>query len=74
MLQVKSARSKTAAGTHKTETFPIPRVLIVGMSRDEAIFEGLSTKEAIVDTIPVYYGENLEGKVIEQSGSEATVM
>ena len=42
-----------AAGTPKTETFPIPTVLMVRMSRKEAIFEGLYTKEAIVYAIPV---------------------
>ena len=52
-LQVKITRSKTASRTHKTETFPIPRVIIVRMYRGEAIFDGLSTKEDIVDAFHV---------------------
>ena len=35
------------------DTFPIPKVLMVGISRNEAIFDGISTKEEIVDAIPV---------------------
>ena len=47
-LQVKSFQSKTADGTHKTETF------YVKMSRNEAIFDGFSpTKEDIVHDLPV---------------------
>ena len=43
-----------AAGTHKTETFPMPMVMCVRMPRKEAIFDGLSpTKEDIVDDFPV---------------------
>ena len=61
MMQFKSARSETAAGTHKTENFPIPRVLMVRMSSKEAIFDGLSTKEYIVDDFPVDDEDNLEG-------------
>ena len=30
-------RSKTASGTHKTETFPIPRVIYIRMYRKESI-------------------------------------
>ena len=48
MLQVKTACSETAAGTHKTDTFPIPRVLMFRMSRKEAIFDGMSANEYIV--------------------------
>ena len=59
-LQVKSARSETASGTHKTETFPIPRVLMVRMSRKEAIFDVLYTKEDIVYAFPVDDEDNLE--------------
>ena len=68
-LQVKSAHSETAARTHKTETFPIPRVLMIRVSRKEAIFAGLSTNEEIVDAFHVDDEDNLEGGV-----SEATVM
>ena len=51
-LQVKSPRSETASGTHKTETFPIPRVLYVRMSRKEDIFDDMyPTKEDIVDDL-----------------------
>ena len=67
-LQVKSPPSKTAAGTHKTETFLIPRVLYVRMSRKESIFDGMSTKEDIVDDFPVDDEDNI-GEV-----SEVTVM
>ena len=52
-LQVKSARSETAAGKHGIEIFPIPRVLTVRVSSKEAIFDVLSTKEEIVDALPV---------------------
>ena len=58
-----------AAGTHKTETFPIPRVLFFGISRKEAIFDVLSTKEDIVDDVPVDYEDS-----IEEEDSEVTVM
>ena len=68
-LQVKSARSKRAAGTRKTETFTIPSIIMVRMSRKEAIFDGLSTKEDIVDTFPVDDEDNIEEEV-----SEVTVM
>ena len=70
MLQVKSARSKMAGGTHKTETFTIPRVLMVRMSRKEAIFYGLSTEEDIVDAIPVGDEDNIEGEVSEETVTE----
>ena len=73
-LPVKSACSETAARTHKMETFPIPRVLMVRMSRKESIFDSMSTKEAIVDAIPVKDEDNLEGEMREQLGSETTVM
>ena len=59
MLQVKSPRSETAAGTHKTETFPTPRVIYLRMSRKEAIFDGLSKKEDIVDYFPVDDEDNI---------------
>ena len=39
------------------------------MSRKEAIFDGLSTKEYIVDVLPVYDEDNIEEEV-----SEGTVM
>ena len=67
-LQVKIPRSETSLGTHKTETFPITRVLMVRTSRKEAIFDGMSTKEEIVDAFPVEDEEN-----IEEEFSEATV-
>ena len=73
-LPVKSACSETAARTHKMETFPIPRVLMVRMSRKESIFDSMSIKEAIVDAIPVDNEDNFEGGVREKSGSEWTVM
>ena len=63
-----------AAGTHKTETFPIIRVLMVRMFRKENIFGVLPTKDGIVDALPVDDEDNLEGEVREKSGSEATVM
>ena len=44
------------------------------MSRKEAIFSGMSTKEDIVDYIPVENEDNLEGEVREKSGYEVTVM
>ena len=69
MLQVKSPCSETAAGTHKSETFPIPRVLYVWMSRKEAIFDGNSTKEDIVDDLHVDDEDN-----IGEEESEVTVM
>ena len=72
--QVKSTYSITAVATPKTETFPIPRVLIVRISRNEAIVDGLSKNEAIVDDNRVDNEENLKGEVGEQSGSEMTVM
>ena len=53
MLQFKSDRSETSARTHKTENFPIPRVVMVRMSRKEATFYSMSTKEYIVDVLPV---------------------
>ena len=56
------------------DTFPIPRVLMFGMSRKESIFDGLSTKEAIVYAIYVENENNLYRAVREQSGSEATMM
>ena len=69
-LQVKSPRSETAAGTHKTETFPITRVIYIRTSRKEAIFYGLSqTKEDIVDDLPADDEDN-----IEEADSEVTVM
>ena len=34
---------------------------MVRMSRNEALFDGLSTKYAIVDDIPVENEDNLEG-------------
>ena len=44
------------------ETFLIPRVLMVRMSRKDYIFYGLSTKETIVHAIPVVNKDNLEGE------------
>ena len=59
-----------SAGTHKKETFPIPRVMYVSMSRKEDTFDGLSpTKEDIVDDFPVDDENN-----IEEEESEVTVM
>ena len=59
-----------AAGTHKTETFTIPRVLYVRISRKEAIFDGIyPKKEDIVDDFPVDNDDN-----IEEEESEVTVM
>ena len=69
-MQVKSPRSKTASGTHKTETFPIPKVLYVRMSSKEAIFYGLSpTKDDIVDDLPANDEDS-----IEEEESEVTMM
>ena len=68
-LQVKRPLSKTADGTHKMETFPIPRVLYVMMYRKDAIFDGMPTKEDIVDDLPIDDEENIEEEV-----SEANVM
>ena len=68
-LKVKSPRSETAAGTHKTETFPIPRFLCVIMSSKEAIFYVLSTKEDMVGYFPIDNEDN-----IEEEESEVTVM
>ena len=45
----------------KTETFPISRVLMVSMSRKEAIFDGLSTNEDTVDTLPFDDKDIIEG-------------
>ena len=59
-LQVKSTRSETVAGTHKMETFPIPRVLMVSMSRNEAVFDGLSAKEEIVNAFHFDNEDNIE--------------
>ena len=50
-----------ASGTHKRETFPIPRVIMVRMSKKEASFDGLSMKESIVDYIHVDNEENFRG-------------
>ena len=47
---------------------------MVRMSRKEAIFDSLSTKEAIIEAVPVDNEDNLEGGVREKSGSEANVM
>ena len=47
------ARSETAVRTHKTETSSIPRFLMVRMSRKEAIFDGMSTKEDVVNSFHV---------------------
>ena len=47
----------------KTENFPIPIFLMVTMPKKEAIFDGLSTKEAIVDYIPIDHEDNFEGEV-----------
>ena len=58
-----------AAGTHKTDTFPIQRALFFRMSRKEAIFYDMSAKEDIVDDIPVDDEDN-----IEEEESEVTVM
>ena len=41
------------------ETFPIPRVLMVMISRKEAIFDCLSTKEEIFDAFPVDDEDNI---------------
>ena len=68
-LQVKRPRSETAARKQKTETFQIPRVIYVSMSSKEAIFDGLSTKEDIVDYFPVDNEDN-----IEEGVSEVTVL
>ena len=63
--QVKSACSETATGTPKRETFLIPRIVMVRMSRKDDIFDGMSTKKAVVDDIPVDDEYNLEGEVRE---------
>ena len=42
---------------------------MVRMCRNKAIFDGMSTKDDIVDDLPVDYEDNIEGEV-----SEATVM
>ena len=47
---------------------------MVRMSRKEAIFDGLSMKESIVDATPVENEGKLKRGVIYQSGSEVTVM
>ena len=47
--------------TPKRETFPIPRIVMVRMSRKEAIVYGLSTKEATLDYIPVDDEEKSRG-------------
>ena len=47
-----------AAGTHKTETFPIPRVLYVRMSRKEAI-------EDTVDNLNAGDEDNIEEEAYE---------
>ena len=60
-LQVKTPRSKTAAGTHKTETFPILRVIYIRMYR----------KESIEDTVDDLHDEDEEN--IEEEESEVTV-
>ena len=70
MLQVKRPHSKTASGTHKTETFPIPRVLYVRMSRKEDIFYFMSTKEDIVDDFPVENEDSTEEEVSEVTVTE----
>ena len=69
-LQVKSPSSETASGTHKTETFTIPRVIYVMMTRKEAIFDCLSTKEDIVDDFPVENEDNIEEEVSEVNVTE----
>ena len=46
---------------------------MVRMSRKEDTFDGLYTKETIVDSTPVEYEDNLEGEMREKSWSEATV-
>ena len=52
------------------ETFPIPRVMYVRMSRKEAVFDGLSTtKEDIDDDFPIDNEDNTE-----EEESEVTVM
>ena len=61
---------KWLAEPTKTETFTIPRVLMVRMSRKEAIFYGLSTEEDIVDAIPVGDEDNIEGEVSEETVTE----
>ena len=69
-LQVKSPCFETAAGTHKTETFPIPRDVYVKLSRKESIFDVLShANEDIGDDLPVDDEYN-----IEEEESEVTVM
>ena len=52
-----------AAGTHKTETFTIPRILYVRMSRKEATFDGMYTNEDMVDDFPVDDEENIDEEV-----------
>ena len=48
------------SGTHETETFPITMVIYERMYRIEDIFDGLSTKEDIVDYLPVANEDNTE--------------
>ena len=45
----------------RIETLSTTRVIMVTVSRKEAIFYGLSNKETIVDAIHVEDEENLEG-------------
>ena len=59
-----------AARTHKTDTFPISRIIMVSMSRKEAIFDGVSTKEDVVDAFPVDYKDIIEGEVTEVTVTE----
>ena len=47
---------------------------MVRMYTKEAIFDGISTKESIVDAISVDIKENFEEEAREQSGSELTVV
>ena len=60
--------------TPKRRPLRLPTVIMVGMFRKEAVVDGISNKEAVVDDSPVYNEENFEGEVREQSGSEVTVM
>ena len=53
----------------QTETFRIPWILMVRISRKVVVFYGISMKECIVDALPADNEDNIYKEV-----SEATVM
>ena len=65
MLRVKSPHSETSNGTHKTETFRIPKVLRFKISKKGAIFDCLYTKGNKFDALPVDDEDNIEDEVSE---------